>query len=185
MGAEWVLLPIPLGGGAPDSARPPQRTAMTSLEKLFRCTKCGLEFQTGMKYPKSWQCKNCRKAVAAIWREKNRDKCRAYARDWMRRNPIHSHKHKLANRYGITLQEYDSMLEAQNGVCAICGKDETRTDHRTGKPQKLSVDHNHSSGKNRGLLCDACNKVIGQFAEDSRRFRKAAEYLDKYEAANA
>lgn len=60
----------------------------------------------------------------------------------------------LRNRFGITLEQYDEMFENQNGVCAICG--EINIDGR-----RLAVDHNHETGKIRGLLCTGCNTRLG------------------------
>jgi len=71
----------------------------------------------------------------------------------------------------ITEEEYTQLLEAQDNSCAICGF----------KPQKhekqLCVDHDHSTGKVRGLLCSSCNLGIGNFYDNSTRLRKAANYL--------
>lgn len=76
----------------------------------------------------------------------------------------------LRRRYKMTLDEYDSLIEKQKGVCAICGYRPTE------KHRALSVDHCHSSGKVRGLLCAYCNrKIIG--AIEKIGFEKIAEYL--------
>ncbi len=72
----------------------------------------------------------------------------------------------------MTLEDYERMLEAQNGVCAICG--EPRPDERT-----LHVDHDHETGVIRGLLCFRCNQAIGSFQEDHDIFQAAADYLDR------
>jgi len=67
----------------------------------------------------------------------------------------------LVRRYGITRKQYDEMLRIQGGVCAICGKPETRIDGRTGTTFELSVDHDHRAGLVRGLLCHKCNLGFG------------------------
>ena len=79
----------------------------------------------------------------------------------------------LMVKFGITAAEYHSMLEAQNGVCAIC-----LGVNKNGK--RLSVDHNHETGKVRGLLCQRCNLCIGQFEEDQGTLLRAVDYLLKY-----
>ena len=77
----------------------------------------------------------------------------------------------LRRTYGITLEQYDLILESQNGVCAVCGEPP--------KGLRLSVDHDHKTGIVRGLLCWFDNqKVIGRH-RDSDRLRAAADYLDK------
>jgi hypothetical protein len=72
-------------------------------------------------------------------------------------------------RYGITEEDYDEMSSSQNGKCAICEKD----------PKRLVVDHCHSTGRVRGLLCDPCNAILGKWEDDSRIARRAAAYLEK------
>ena len=74
--------------------------------------------------------------------------------------------------YGIGLVEYTQMLEVQGGVCAICG-----CPCATGR--RLAVDHCHTTGKVRGLLCGNCNKGLGSFKDDPRLIRKAIDYLEK------
>lgn len=79
------------------------------------------------------------------------------------------------SKFGISLAEYDQMLEAQGSACAICGKPETV--ERNGKPRWLAVDHCHRTGKVRGLLCGRCNPMIGYAADDAELLRKAADYV--------
>jgi hypothetical protein len=81
----------------------------------------------------------------------------------------------LKNKYGIGVEEYDDRLAAQKGVCAICGQPEVLT--YLGKQKKLAVDHDHSTGKIRGLLCSRCNSGLGCFNDDVEMLTKAIEYL--------
>lgn len=71
----------------------------------------------------------------------------------------------------LTVEEYDTMLEQQGGGCKVCG----RTPEDNGK--RLAVDHNHSTGRIRGLLCDKCNVGLGHLGDSLNRVLKAAEYL--------
>ena len=87
---------------------------------------------------------------------------------------ISSRKRNLKRAYGITVEEYDALLELQGGVCAICGNPPDRS--------RLSVDHNHSTGQIRGLLCNSCNVGIGHFRDSQDLLAKASEYLDKWGA---
>jgi hypothetical protein len=84
----------------------------------------------------------------------------------------------LKSLYGITIEDYEKMLEEQNGVCAICSKPETNIDYRTAKPRKLSVDHCHETGKVRRLLCEYCNTGLGKFHHDTQLLKKAIDYLE-------
>ncbi len=86
---------------------------------------------------------------------------------------------KLSTRYGLTIEEYDSMFKSQNGVCAICGKPESMTVN--GKVRRISIDHCHKTGKVRGLLCVECNSAIGKFDDDPNLIQKAIDYLKKYQ----
>lgn len=79
----------------------------------------------------------------------------------------------LRVKFGITPEEYYALLEEQNGVCAIC-----LGVNKDGK--RLSVDHNHDTGKVRGLLCQRCNLCIGQFEENQETLLRAVDYLLRY-----
>lgn len=66
----------------------------------------------------------------------------------------------LKKNYGITLEEYQQMFESQDGNCAVCGKNQSNF------KRMLAVDHDHSTGEVRGLLCLSCNSVVGLFEND-------------------
>jgi hypothetical protein len=85
---------------------------------------------------------------------------------------------KLKRRFGLTLKDYDQMLEAQDGVCAVCGNPETYK--QNGICVRLSIDHNHNTGLVRGLLCRACNVVLGLIDENKERLLELALYLEKH-----
>ena len=78
--------------------------------------------------------------------------------------------------FGITQQEYDMMLKEQGGFCAICRGPETQM--YRGFLMSLAVDHDHETGKVRGLLCKSCNLAIGKFKEDVDIVRRALAYLE-------
>ena len=92
----------------------------------------------------------------------------------------------LKQNHGISLEQYNAMHEAQGGVCAICGRPETKTGGVNRSLMALAVDHcykTRQSGKSngiRGLLCSACNIGLGKFDDDAELLRKAAAYLEKY-----
>jgi hypothetical protein len=79
----------------------------------------------------------------------------------------------LRRAYGITLHEYKALAEAQGGGCAICHQP-SRKIH-----SQLSVDHDHATGKIRGLICHACNQSIGMMLDDPALLRAAADYIEQ------
>ena len=77
----------------------------------------------------------------------------------------------------LSEDKYEDLFLKQKGVCAICSK--TNTPNRSnGKLQKLSVDHNHTTGEVRGLLCRECNMGLGKFKDSVYLLGKAIEYLN-------
>jgi len=87
--------------------------------------------------------------------------------------------YRLTNlkEFGLTIEDYDQMLLKQNGVCKICGK-------KCSSGRRLAVDHCHTTGKVRGLLCGRCNQGIGHFQDDSGRLLIAAAYLQNSKTIN-
>lgn len=91
------------------------------------------------------------------------------------RQPGSRNDYMLKYLYGLTVEEYENMLERQGGVCAICGSGEWGgTKHRV-----PHVDHDHETGKVRGLLCGDCNFGLGKFKDDPDRLRAAISYLER------
>lgn len=84
----------------------------------------------------------------------------------------------LMRTFGLTVEQYQVMHDAQGGKCAICGEAETA--ERGGKTKWLAVDHDHKDGRVRELLCAACNVGLGNFADDPARLRAAAAYLERH-----
>lgn len=126
-----------------------------------------------------FRAKTC--ADKRAWYAVNKDRINAETREKRAENPDWKQKQRERRRrtkrkdmlkycYGMTVAEYEVMLAAQNGVCAICG---TRPG---GKP--LGVDHDHITHEVRGLLCRSCNVGLGNFKDDLRRMRRAIRYLD-------
>lgn len=87
-----------------------------------------------------------------------------------------SHINRLA-RFGLTPDQYLEMFEAQNGACAICERPERVVDSRNGRLKAMAVDYDHKTGAVRGLLCQNCNKGIGNLGDDPERLIAAAAYL--------
>lgn len=87
------------------------------------------------------------------WQKDNPEKMRQYYRDYYRRHPERAIAKKL-RKYGLTIEKYKELLDSQAGGCAICGAPPTT--ERT-----LDVDHDHTTGAVRGLLCNRHNVVLG------------------------
>jgi hypothetical protein len=89
-----------------------------------------------------------------------------------RYSPVKNRGYILKRKYGLHQDDYDRMLEAQNGRCAICG-----TDRPGGRGYAFHVDHCHDSGDVRGLLCHGCNVSLGHFKHSEAVLRSAIQYL--------
>ena len=81
------------------------------------------------------------------------------------------HRRNGIKKYGITENDYLKMFEKQKGVCSICSKPQLT--------KRLYIDHNHTTGKIRGLLCENCNRGLGMFKDDKNILLSAIGYLDK------
>lgn len=165
---------------------------------MKRCTKCGVEQplehfyrQAECKDGLRGDCKSCfaarAKARYATTRERDIERVKAWRRDnpekyaAIRQRQREDGSRARSNRkgylkrvYGMTPEEYASMLEAQGGGCAVCGKP-PRPDI------SLHIDHDHESGRRRGLLCFSCNQVLGSVGDDASRLIALASYLNSYE----
>jgi len=78
-------------------------------------------------------------------------------------------------KYKISKQEWDRLIELQDGRCAICRKPETQLNK--GRVKRLAIDHCHETNKVRGLLCGRCNNAIGRFKDSWLLLENAMEYL--------
>ena len=134
------------------------------------CTSCGVEkditdFYLHKKSGRINPCKKCCNKRGQQWAEENRPRHREM-----------NHKANIKHFYGMSVEEYDALYNRQHGCCAICGR------HQSNLKRRLNVDHDHTTRKIRGLLCDHCNNGLGYFFDDSDLMLQAAIYM---EAANA
>lgn len=106
-------------------------------------------------------------------KEKLNKKTREYYRRNLEKSKKSSRNRKLITNYGITIETYNEMFERQQGKCAVCGK------HQSVLVEKLGVDHDHYTGKVRGLLCRKCNFGIGFLDDDILLLQRCMTYLFK------
>jgi hypothetical protein len=84
-------------------------------------------------------------------------------------------KSKLKKSYGITPEEFDTMLEDQYGACSLCGSTSPG-----GRDKRFHVDHDHATGAVRSLLCSSCNVGLGHFRDNPALMRRAAAYVEHH-----
>ena len=139
------------------------------------CSKCRIdkpleEFWADKRRKGKLQawCKSCRRIAQNEYRKRNP----GYEQlRYQREKDKHREKH-LKRKYGFSLALYAKVLSEQRNRCAICGCEES-------KSKMFAVDHNHTSGKVRGLLCSNCNRMLGYAKENIETLSKAIEYLTK------
>jgi len=118
---------------------------------------------TGTKDGLNRRCKDCMNKANRATQAKDPDRFHNQRRtSWLKRN------------YNITPADYDKMEEDQGGKCGICGSDYKGTNRGY-----WCVDHCHTSGKVRGLLCGTCNKALGQLGDTKEALQRAIDYLNK------
>lgn len=102
-------------------------------------------------------------------------------RRWHARNPTKRIDANLKAKYGLSIEDYTSMLAEQDGTCAICRQPESSAARKdTGQVRRLAVDHDHETGAVRGLLCSSCNSTLGNAKENPKRLRGCADYLETW-----
>jgi len=107
------------------------------------------------------------------WVAENKEKVLEASKRWYKKNPDKVRDRQLQNEYGITLEKYNEMFLTQGGKCAICEI------HQQELGKTLHVDHCHTTGKVRGLLCNHCNYRLSVL-ENPDFMNKATQYLTKY-----
>lgn len=90
---------------------------------------------------------------------------------------IHRKRFDLS-KFGLTPEFYDFLSDIQCHKCLICNKEETAISKITKRQLRLSVDHDHSTGKVRGLLCKRCNLILGMLEDDIEVFKNMVYYLE-------
>ncbi len=127
-------------------------------------------------YSTSWSYKNlkCRCLNCVSWSRSVHKKFELNSKaegTWL----VSKRNAKLKYRYNISLVDYNNLLQAQNFVCALCYQKDLARNQTELAP--LKVDHDHNTGKVRGLLCDNCNVGLGRFKDNSNTLQNAINYL--------
>lgn len=123
----------------------------------------------------------CERVLDDIGSQKNSEYQKRWRAAYILKNPRKFKNYELM-RYGLTIELFEEMLVKQDGVCAICEQKETAVHQTTGEIRTLAVDHCHTSGQVRALLCTNCNKMIGHSLDSPSLLRKAADYLEFHAA---
>ncbi len=88
----------------------------------------------------------------------------------------------LKRQYGLTFEEFDAMLSSQENACAICGTKQPSKNR--GRTRRFHVDHDHKTGKVRGLLCKSCNIALGEIEDNIHTLKSMIQYLESHEEAS-
>ena len=138
------------------------------------CSKCKLEKTLDSFYKTSngiyfrGECKKCSNARSRDQYHNNRVAA------------LHTKlQYHLSVNYKLTAEAWEALFVKQNGACAICKQPETKFNNKSQQLQKLCVDHNHKTGKVRGLLCNNCNQILGRLNENRDTIRRMYWYLEK------
>lgn len=98
-------------------------------------------------------------------------RCRTHWRAEKLRRKAANHEKRVQETYGLAKGQYAQLYEFQGGRCALCRR-------ATGASKKLAVDHDHKTGKVRGLCCSVCNRIVlGHSRDDRRFFMRCLAYL--------
>lgn len=104
------------------------------------------------------------------WRKANPDKVQARRKAYKETQRVHVRRWKLAQKYGLSVEQFEKLLKQQQGRCPICRRELTAS---------AQVDHDHDTQAVRGLLCGTCNRGLGQFGDDPVRLAAAIDYLNQ------
>jgi hypothetical protein len=117
---------------------------------------------------KRFECKVCSNAASTAYAKKH----------WQEKIQPKSRGYRLKHRYGLAQEDFDALYKEQGGGCAICRV--ALEQNGNGFSGGANVDHCHSTGKIRGLLCGLCNSGLGKFKDDTDNLAAAIVYLERY-----
>lgn len=134
------------------------------------CTRCKVtkpleDFGLRKGKPYSW-CKECNREHVRKWNKENPDKA------------LELRQNSKFKKLGVTAEDYWRMHSEQGGTCGACGSSDPSSFIK--KRTRFDIDHDHKTGAVRGLLCQACNLVVGLMKDDPANVLKVARYLEKF-----
>ena len=137
---------------------------------------------TNTEYMRAWRARNkeknaeYQKEYNKEYRKKNVEKLSANNKKWREENKEQDAlvmlKARLKRKYNLSIDEYKTLIESQNNSCKVCG-----THAKNNLKGKLYIDHCHTTGKVRGLLCMKCNSALGLLNDDKALIQNLLDYL--------
>ena len=155
---------------------------ITEVGKI--CTGCDQDLPLDAYYKEKTgtlgrraECKKCWSARTKNGYLANKAHVDAKNQAWRIANPERQaaiyRRSRLRSKFGISIEHYEAMLREQGGCCAACG----RSDNGDRRFESFAVDHDHETGKVRGLLCSPCNLALGHAGDDPDRLLALAAYV--------
>ena len=149
-----------------------------------RCPKCeqvkavSLFYRKNTKTARGWAwdsyCIDCRRAACQEYGTRSRESRNARLRQWRKKNPVAARKKdylaRIKKKYGLSAVDVEQMRSSQNGECAICREAKDR----------LFIDHCHSTGRVRALLCQTCNTFLGWYEKKAETILQFQAYLEQH-----
>ncbi len=123
-------------------------------------------------------CKECRRAASKEYAARHRVKLNRYSKEHYAKNKKLYRDKFLQTKYGINEDRFQQMLRAQEGKCAICQRHHTQCAKGRHSGVRLCVDHDHASGRVRGLLCHSCNHRL-DFLSSPKISQRTVSYLQQ------
>ena len=148
------------------------------MKRSETCGKCGNQkYDNGKKLV----CRDCNNKRVSEWQKNNREAVNEKYRNWNLKNKerllLLKRLSKVKKLYGLTKEQYFTLIEKYNNKCAICGEQEETT--LKGTLWNLSIDHCHTTNKVRGLLCHDCNVILGKLKDSVDMCKSIIKYLEK------
>lgn len=156
-----------------------QNVCRTDAKTCKRCGKEKLLSEFYARLDKEARCKICVKELRRKYYRENKSLVIGRVRSYSKANPEKIRDTKLRQSYGVDVDYYNAKLKEQGGVCGSCRK--YRPNTWCGQKVHMSLDHDHVTGKPRGVLCMRCNRALGLLWDDLEVIIGLAKYKKKYQ----
>lgn len=162
-----------------EAKRAPLKAARAEAARKVYDQATGLRECTGCKVSKPMD-DFPRRRRAAMGRERRCKRCvlaweRQHTKVRLKADPLYHRRQTLLRSWGLSVEAYDALVAAQGGGCAVCGA--IKSSHRK---WRLQVDHDHVTGKLRGILCNRCNTALGMVNDDCALLEKLITYVKSH-----